>query len=86
MESQVLSEIDLVLRKLDNPLTDDDITNGWSTESQQAARTYFQSLKSALTSNSILPPLGIVRGLDHWGVTGGDLLREIARITNLLRK
>jgi len=85
MDSQDLKEIDAILLRLNSPLKEDDVKNGWSAESQKVAATYFETLKSAFISGSALPSLGIVRGLDHWGVTGGDLLEDLARVTNKLR-
>ena len=67
------------------PLREDEIKNGWSPESQEVAKTYLEALKSALISRADLPSLGITRGLDHWGVVGGDLFEDIARVTNKLR-
>lgn len=81
-----LNEVELILARLDGALTEEDLVSGWTNESQEAAKQYFQTLRSALIANQPLPPLGIIRGLDHRGVVGGELLDEIARVTNLLRK
>lgn len=85
MKTNVVSEIDALLEKLHQGFDANDLANGWTEQSQRVAIKYLSDLKSALISSRDLPPLGIVRGLDHWGVTGGDLLESIARVTNKLR-
>lgn len=86
MKTAALNEVESILARLDMPLDANDFASGWTIESQEAAKQYFRTLQSALISNQPRPPLGIVRGLDHRGVVGGDLLEEIARVTNVLRK
>ena len=84
-KENLLQDIQSLLTQLRAGLTQDEDSNGWSKESKAAA-VYFDKLIASLRADSVLPSLGIVRGLDHWGVTGGDLLEEIARITNRLRE
>lgn len=86
MMTAALKKIESILARLNVPLKEDDFVSGWTIESQKAAKEYFEKLRSALISSHPLPPLGIVRGLDHRGVTGGDLLEAIAHVTNVLRK
>ena len=83
---KLLQDIQSLLTQLRASLTQDEDSNGWSKESKATAAVYFEKLTASLRADSVLPGLGIVRGLDHWGVTGGDLLEEIARITNRLRE
>ena len=85
-KENLLQDIQSLLTQLRAGLTQDEDSNGWSKESKAAAAVYFDKLIASLRADSVLPSLGIVRGLDHWGVTGGDLLEEIARITNRLRE
>jgi hypothetical protein len=84
-KDRVLSCIDDILSQLRHPVSAQEAIDGWDVESKDAARTYFELLSNSLKSDSPLPPLGIVRGLDHWGVIGGRLLDEIAKVTNMLR-
>ena len=78
----ILSNISDVLVLLAAPVTATEEISGWTLESKDVARTYLLGLQSALKSGEILPPLGVVRGLDHRGVTGGELLEVIAAISN----
>ena len=80
---QQLSDI---LAALSVPPTADEEQSGWSQESKSAIHKYFSELKAAVDSGSQLPPLGVLRGLDHWGVVGGELFRSIAQVTNCLRE
>ncbi len=80
---QQLAEI---LSALSDPPTPEELQGGWTQESKHAAHKYVTELSAALNSGAPLPPLGIVRGLDHWGVIGGDLLESIAKVSNTLRK
>jgi len=82
---EIVDAVDAVIRKLSVAVTTSEAKDGWTSQSKQAAAKYFSELRQSLTEGNTLPPLDIVRGLDHWGVTGGDLLKEIARVTNALR-
>jgi hypothetical protein len=87
MDSQEISDrISELLIALSSPLTASEEADGWSPESKHATRKYLLGLQSALETGSELPPLGITRGLDHWGVIGGDLLESISEITNRIRE
>ena len=86
MKISAIDAVESIVKRLGQPLNNDDLEGGWTPESQEAANQYFQKLRSALIADQPLPPLGIVRGLDHRGVVGGDMLEEIARVTNMLRK
>lgn len=74
-----------VLVLLNLPVSADEKSHGWTVESKQAAAKYFTDVLERIAAGEPLPPLDIVRGLDHWGVTGGDLLEKIARAANVLR-
>ena len=81
----ISEQIESIMQTLQAPITEEESSVGWSVPSKEAAHIYFIGLHAALDSGNPLPPLGIVRGLDHWGVVGGDLLESIAKATNQLR-
>lgn len=85
-EDEVRELIHRVLVSLAAPLTPSEMGSGWNMESKQAAEKYFFDLAQKLDAGEVLPPTDIVRGLDHWGVTGGCLLEEVARVANALRR
>ena len=82
----VIQDIEALLSKLSLPVSAAEAEDGWTTQSKAAARDYFEKLQTALNQGSEMPDLGIARGLDHWGVVGGELLKEAARITNYVRE
>ena len=84
-EQTIIERIDAVLASLRSPISAEDDENGWTEGSIETAIDYFSRLRTSVKNSNPLPPLGIVRGLDHWGGTGGNLLIEIARLTNDLR-
>ena len=83
--AEATERVDTLLTALRSPISAEDAQNGWTEASRTAAIEYFSRLQSSLEDRSRLPPLGIVRGLDHWGVTGGHLLSDIGALTNDLR-
>ena len=82
----VIQDIDALLSRLSLPVSEAEAKDGWTAQSKAAARTYFLELRAAVHDGSQMPDLGIARGLDHWGVIGGDLLKEAARITNYVHE
>lgn len=81
----VQEQIQTIRRALRSPVSPEEDADGWTTKSKEAANNYLGTIEAALASGNRLPPLGIVRGLDHWGVVGGELLESIATVSNLLR-
>jgi hypothetical protein len=82
----VLIKIDAIISQLSSPLSSSESTDGWTAESKTAARKFFEGLGQKLQSGEPLPPLGISRALDHWGVTSGGILEMAAQISNQLRE
>lgn len=86
MVNQVIEkEIDVMLARLSAPLSASEVADGWTSESKVATKEFFEGLKQKILSDEPLPPLSISRALDHWGVTGGDMLEIAAQISNQLR-
>lgn len=85
-KDNVLQEIKMLLIKFDDMPIPAELKEGWTDESVAFAKDYVNKIYVSLTTGTELPDLGIVRGLNYWGVAGGDLLEDIARITNQLRK
>ncbi len=77
-------QIETILQTLSLPVAAEDAAVVWSVQSKEAAYKYFVNLRTSMDSGQPLH-LGIVRGLDHWGVVGGELLESIAKVTNSLR-
>lgn len=75
-----------LLADLEAPVAEAERLDGWTVESKAAAARYFQGVESALRGLCALPPPGICRGLDHWGVEGGNLLERIATLSSQIHK
>lgn len=87
MVSKSLTQlVDEIISKLSGHLSDDEVRNGWSEISQSAMLTFFRDLKTKLCKGEQLPYLGIVRGLDHWGVQGGEIFSLAAQLDHKLRQ
>jgi hypothetical protein len=73
-----------MVEKLSVPLDAEEVSNGWTEESRLAMLTFFKDLQIKVASQQ-LSYLGILRGLDHWGVNRGELFRSAAEIDYELR-
>ena len=82
----IFDDVKFMVEELSKPVSSAEVSDGWTKESKNAIRTYFLGLQSALQSGDALPPLEVVRALDHWGVIDGPLLEKAARISNFLRQ
>jgi hypothetical protein len=86
MNSRTVEDrIDQMIQVLSAPLTAKEIADGWTEKSKAAMLEFFEKLRDSIRSGDKLPPLSISRGMDFWGITGGDLLEEGAVISNELR-
>ncbi len=86
MSQSLIPTIDSLIQKLSMPLQPDELAHGWSESSQEAMLKFFEDLRLKVIADADLPYLGIVRALDHWGVSGGELFREAAQIDHELRR
>lgn len=81
----LLLMIDQIVETLSGPLPSEELKNGWTEKSRMAMCDFFKDLQSKLSNDQPIPYLGIVRGLDHWGVSGGELFRSVSEIDYKLR-
>ena len=75
-----------MLTKLQLPLNEFELKNGWSTEAQQSGITFLENLKARILSREQIPEMSIVRALDSWGVVSGELLNLHAELSNMLNE
>ena len=71
----------MMIEKLSQPLSELEIKNGWGKECQQAMLKLFGELEESIKNDKVIQEMHIARGLDHWGVVGGDLMEKIAKIS-----
>ncbi len=88
-KADVLKKIERVISRLSSGLTPVDKRDGWTEESRIAILQLFQDLQARLLANANVSDadrsLNLSRGMDSWGVTGGDLLELGAEISVELR-
>lgn len=75
-----------ILGDLRGPVSPSEDADGWTVQSKQATQKYFLELQEAFSHGRELPPLGITRGLDHWGVSSGVLFEKIVDVMYRLTK
>lgn len=78
--------IDSIIENLSGPLTSEEISNGWTEDSQRVMTDFFKDLQSKISNKEELSYFGILRGLDHWGISGGELFLKVAAIDHRLRE
>ena len=78
--------VDEIILKLSGQLPEEEMKQGWSETSQDAMLTFFRDLRIKLSNGESLPYLGILRGLDHWGVEGGEIFHLVAQLDHKLRE
>ncbi len=81
----LIATLENLVDKLSRPLSADESRKGWTEASQSAILSFLNDLRTKLLADETIPYLSIVRALDHWGVTGGELFQEAAKIDYGLR-
>ncbi len=86
--TELLNRVERMIQRLSSPLLPSNIAQGWSEEARTAMLKLFEALHARLISAEPLSEkeksLSIARGMDSWGITGGDLLEEGAEISCML--
>ena len=83
---QILTEVESLIGDLAAPLSQSEIAFGWTLESQNATLKLLNEIRAALVERRPIEKLSIGRGLDHWGVEGGQLLENACKLSNHLRE
>ena len=86
----IIDRLDRMIARLSKPLLPSDIQDGWSEEARKAILEVLEELRARLLDGEPLTEqekeLNIPRGMDTWGVTGGDLLDEGVQVFKQLRE
>jgi hypothetical protein len=85
MAPDLVTNINELIDELSLPLRPEEVAHGWSEPSQAAMLKFFEDLRQRVIAGEQLGYLGIVRGLDHWGISGGELFRKAAEVDHELR-
>jgi hypothetical protein len=84
--ASIENEISTALKTLAQPLSPDEIAGGWTPEAKAAMHKLLTELKEKIQAGQSLPQLSLSRALDHWGVSDGALLEQMAHLSNELRR
>jgi hypothetical protein len=74
----LIQKIQTVMSDLSAALTEVEAAGGWTEESKNAILMFFQDLLLEVESGKEIPYVGLVRGLDAWGINRGGTLYEKA--------
>lgn len=87
---ELLTQVEQMIAKLQGNLNDEDRRLGWNDRSQAAMLNFFRQFAEDLSSGKDLsncPHYGtVIRGLDHWGISDGELFNDAIVISNQFRK
>ena len=74
----LIEKIDAVIAELAAPLSGVEAADGWTNEAKLGILKFFQNLREQIDTGEEIPYVGLVRGLDAWGVERGGALYENA--------
>jgi len=80
------NEISAIIAQLVSPLTAEEAASGWSEKSKSGVLPFFENLLIDVQAGHPIPYIGIVRGLDAWGVEGGSLYEQIMHVSAALNE
>jgi hypothetical protein len=86
----LLVQLDNIIERLSQHLPQAEVRCGWTEESREAMRSFFEQMRidaSAGKELKFLPEyVSLLRGLDHWGIASGPLFEAAAEIGMLARQ
>ena len=80
--AEIIDAIKVLCEKLSNKLPEEEYANGWTDARRMDMLRYFQKLEQDLASGVQIPYIPLGRTLDSVGISEGDLLEDLFRITN----
>lgn len=85
----VIAKLDRLIEALSEPLPKAERKNGWDEETRTMFLDFFERLRARLGEDRPLDegelPASIARLMDHWGISGGELMEQAAEISIDLR-
>jgi hypothetical protein len=73
----MIADLDNLIQRLTSPVSDQELADGWTPEAKVGIGTYFQRQRGHLDPQAVP---GLVRGLDAWGISQGELFDEALRV------
>ncbi len=82
---EIVKRVDDAIRQLSRPLGGLELASGWTEPGRIAMLRFFELLREDLINDvdvrSKPQYLSITRGMDHWGVVDGEILRQAGEIS-----
>jgi hypothetical protein len=82
----MLDKLNALIAELSAPISPAEVACGWGQESKQAIKSYFSEVRRCYAAEHPLPALGVIRGLDAWGISSGYLCQQCIHVTLKLRE
>jgi hypothetical protein len=83
MNDRLSDELTNLIAALEQPLSSDELANGWTSQAQVATLTVLRKFREAVGEGQAPPDVsGGGRALDHWGVVDGPLLEAVCAFCN----
>lgn len=80
--SEIVKDVESAIRRLGQPLSEEDKGCGWTDSRSLEILHYFEKLREDLKGGRDIPFFSLIRALDGMGISEGNLLEELCRINN----
>jgi hypothetical protein len=88
--SELSERVNALIALLGGELSDADRSCGWTEESRDAMRVFFEKFRADILSGKDLREkpeyASVARGLDHWGISSGGLFEAAVAVANFVIK
>ena len=85
MTDSTRMRVQSVLVQLVRPLSDEEVACGWTNDAKLAMRAYLEKVLRGEMPLRDLKAAALARAADHWGVESGQLLIDLAGVSNRIR-
>jgi len=89
--TEILRAVDNLITSLSRPLQDHELANGWNDLKRNWFLDYTRTLREKLpvdydSSLDHFVNISIVRTMDDWGIIGGEIMEDAAKVSHLIRQ
>ena len=86
MSSSEIESLNFILSRLAQGLTEQDRNHFWTEEARFGILKYFENTKASISDGKKCPAInGLIRGLDAWGISSGELFENCLAANGKLR-